>query len=606
MKKVFLSAFLVIMAMLGYSQEYKENVAEASKIKNDTAYFWYQGGSDFETIEDAQEQAEIGLLSKIKNEWKSHIVYAGGDFNAQKEMVFSTFEHFIKQERQYLILKEGSENQCFAYLDKNVFRTACEKRKAEINSYLDMGNLTYEKENFGDALRYYYIALMLCYSHPDGDNLRFYDEELNKQVKTVQWLTNRIDGDDGILASVRFIVKDWKKEENRNIVTLYVSMTNDATLSNINIRYNNGKFNETANVNNGLAQLEIYGGNDGEPLKSVNAEVDLYYKDIEKESPAAFAMMKSLRKRLIFGKTGKTILNRTNEKKVGINSRTNGIDKGVEAYKVTDNDFINKMKQIEKAVRNNDFESVGNLFSDEGYVMFLKLKNYGKTSVVGTPEYKMFRYNDEVICRSIPMRFSFNSESFTHDVVFRFDEKSKLVTSIAFRLTETAENDIWNNKWSVDSRIVLTNFLEDYQTAYALKQLEYLNKIFSDDALIIVGHVVEYKPISQDGVLYSNNRKVKSTKKNKAEYMADLEKQFNNKKYINIHFTNLEVKQASGKDEDVYGVQVRQYYNSSNYNDDGYLFLMVDLREELPVIHVRTWQPGKTDINDLITLRDLL
>lgn len=469
-----------------------------------------------------------------------------------------------------------------------------------------MGNLTYEKENFGDALRYYYIALMLCYSHPDGDNLRFYDEELNKQVKTVQWLTNRIDGDDGILASVRFIVKDWKKEENRNIVTLYVSMTNDATLSNINIRYNNGKFNETANVNNGLAQLEIYGGNDGEPLKSVNAEVDLYYKDIEKESPAAFAMMKSLRKRLIFGKTGKTILNRTNEKKVGINSRTNGIDKGVEAYKVTDNDFINKMKQIEKAVRNNDFESVGNLFSDEGYVMFLKLKNYGKTSVVGTPEYKMFRYNGEVICRSIPMRFSFNSESFTHDVVFRFDEKSKLVTSIAFRLTETAENDIWNNKWSVDSRIVLTNFLEDYQTAYALKQLEYINKIFSDDALIIVGHVVEYKPISQDGVLYSNNRKVKSTKKNKAEYMADLEKQFNNKKYINIHFTNLEVKQASGKDEDVYGVQVRQYYNSSNYNDDGYLFLMVDLREELPVIHVRTWQPGKTDINDLITLRDLL
>ena len=606
MKKVFLSAFLVIMAMLGYSQEYKENVAEASKIKNDTAYFWYQGGSDFETIEDAQEQSEIGLLSKIKNEWKSHIVYAGGDFNAQKEMVFSTFEHFIKQERQYLILKEGSENQCFAYLDKNVFRTACEKRKAEINSYLDMGNLTYEKENFGDALRYYYIALMLCYSHPDGDNLRFYDEELNKQVKTVQWLTNRIDGDDGILASVRFIVKDWKKEENRNIVTLYVSMTNDATLSNINIRYNNGKFNETANVNNGLAQLEIYGGNDGEPLKSVNAEVDLYYKDIEKEAPAAFAMMKSLRKRLIFGKTGKTILNRTNEKKVGINSRTNGIDKGVEAYKVTDNDFINKMKQIEKAVRNNDFESVGNMFSDEGYVMFLKLKNYGKTSVVGTPEYKMFRYNDEVICRSIPMRFSFNSESFTHDVVFRFDEKSKLVTSIAFRLTETAENDIWNNKWSVDSRIVLTNFLEDYQTAYALKQLEYLNKIFSDDALIIVGHVVEYKPISQDGVLYSNNRKVESTKKNKAEYMADLEKQFNNKKYMNIHFTNLEVKQASGKDEDVYGVQVRQYYNSSNYNDDGYLFLMVDLREELPVIHVRTWQPGKTDINDLITLRDLL
>ena len=602
MKKVFLFAVLVIISLLGYSQEYKANMAEAQKIKNDTAYFWYQSGSDFEAIEDAQEQAEKGLLNKIKNEYKSHIAYVGGDFNAQKETVFSTFEHSIKQDRQYLILKEGVENQCFVYLKKNDFRDAIKKRTAEINSYLDMGNLTYEKGNYGDALRYYYIALMLCYSHPDGDNLKSFDEELDKQVQMVQWLTKRIDGDEGILNSIRFIPTNWNKDDEKNIVTLKVSMTNGEPLSNINIKYNNGKYNENTNVNNGLALLEIYGTDN---TKSVNAEVDLNYKDIENESPAAFTMMKSLKKKLVFGKINKTVMNRNNEKTIEVKS-TNGIDKGVEAYKVNDNDYINKMKQIEKALRNNDFESVRNLFTDEGYAMFMKLKNYGKATVVGNPDYKMFRYKNEVICRSIPMRFSFNSESFTHDVVFRFDEKSKLVASIAFRLTETAENDIWNNRWSADSRIVLTNFLEDYQTAYAFKQLDYLQKIFSDDALIIVGHVVEYKPVSQDGALYSNNKKVERTKKTKAEYMADLERQFSNKKYINIHFTNLEVKQASGSDKDVFGVQVRQYYNSSNYNDDGYLFLMVDLRGELPVIHVRTWQPGKTDINDLITLRDLL
>lgn len=602
MKKVFLFAVLILITLLGYSQEYKANIEEAQKIKNDTAYFWYQGGSDFETIEDAQEQAEKGLLNKIKNEYKSHIVYVGGDFNAQKETVLSTFEHAIKQDRQYLILKEGTENQCFAYLKKNDFREACKKRTAEVNSYLDMGNLTYEKGNYGDALRYYYITLMLCYSHPDGDNLKCFDEELDKQVQMVQWLTKRIDGDEGILSSIRFIPTNWNKDGDKNIVTLKVSMTNGEPLSNINIKYNNGKYNETTNVNNGLALLEIYGEDNP---KSVNAEVDLNYKDIENESPAAYAMMKSLKKKLVFGKTNKTVMNRTNERKVEAGS-TNGIDKGIVAYQVNDNDFINKMKQIEKALRNHNSESVRDLFSDEGYSLFVKLNNYGKNSVIGTPEYKMFRYKNEVICRSIPMSFSFNNESFTHDVVFRFDEESKLVTSIAFRLTETAENDIWNNRWSADSRIVLTNFLEDYQTAYAFKQLDYLQKIFSDDALIIVGHVVEYKPVSQDGVLYSNNKNVERTKKTKAEYMADLERQFNNKKYINIHFTNLEVKQASGTDKDVYGVQVRQYYNSSNYNDDGYLFLMVDLREELPIIHVRTWQPGKTDINDLITLRDLL
>ena len=604
MKKSFLVLLLTVLSLSGHAQEYKANIAEAGKIKLDTAWFWYQGGSDFESVDDAREQAEKEILNKIKNEYKSHIAYAGGDFNSQKETVFSTFECFVQQERQYLILKEGVENQCFVYLPKDGFRKECEKRTAEINSYLDMANLAYDKENYGDALRYYYIALMLCYAHPDGDNLKCLDTELGKQVKLTQWLTKRIDGDDGILGSIRLIVKEWKKEGDKNIVALNVSMTNGVSLSNLNIQYNNGKYTETVNVNNGLAKLEVYGDKNGEPVKSVNAEISLYYDDIKNKSPEAFAMMKNLRRKLVFGKTNKPVLNRTNERKAGVRAAS-GVEKGIEAYQVLDNDFIDRMRQIEKAVRTGDFESVRNLFSDEGYAMFMKFKNYGRTSVVGTPEYKMFRYKNEVICRSIPMLFNFNSESFTQDVVFRFDEDSKLATSIAFRLTETAENDIWKNKWNVDSRIVLTNFLEDYQTAYAFKQIEYLEKIFSDNALIIVGHVVEYKPVGTDGVIYENNKKVELTKKTKAEYLADLKKQFKNKKYINLHFTNIEVKQASG-DEDVFGVQVRQYYNSSNYNDDGYLFLMVDLRQELPVIHVRTWQPDKTDINDLITLRDLL
>jgi len=39
-------------------------------------------------------------------------------------------------------------------------------------------------------------------------------------------------------------------------------------------------------------------------------------------------------------------------------------------------------------------------------------------------------------------------------------------------------------------------------------------------------------------------------------------------------------------------VNVRQRWTSSNYNDHGYLFLMVDFRnKEQPLIRVRSWQP---------------
>ena len=606
MRKYILLLFVLALSNVILAQEFKANCVEAEKKKADTTFYWYNSSSDFESVDDAREQAVKGLVDKIRMEYKAHIYNVGSDFNAHKKTVFSTLEPFVNDNVNYLILKEGVENECFVYIVKDSLRAECAKRKKEIESYVEIGNITYEKQNYGDALRYYYIALMLCYSHPDGDNILYFDKELNKNVKMAQWLNNRINGDEGILNSVRFLVKDWQTEGNKNIVTLNVSMNDDTPLSNINIKYNTGSFYETTNVNGGLAQLVVYAEDTEKALKSINAEVDLYYKDIERESPTAYIMMKSLRKKLTFPKSAKTVMNRTIESKKTEVKTEAAIDKGMENCLIDNKGYIDRIKQIEKAVRNGDFASVRDLFSDEGYTYFMKLKNYGSITVIGTPEYNFVKYKKEVICRSIPMCFSFNSESFTREVVFRFDDDTKLVTSLAFRLTDTAENDIWDNPWSLESRMVLMNFLEDYRTAYAFKQLEYLRKIFSDNALIIVGHVIEYKPINTDGPNFGFNKRVERYRKTKDEYMADLEQQFKNKKYINIHFTNLEVKQASGDDENVYGVQVRQYYNSSNYNDEGYLFLMVDLREELPVIHVRTWQPGKTDINDLITLQDWL
>ena len=44
----------------------------------------------------------------------------------------------------------------------------------------------------------------------------------------------------------------------------------------------------------------------------------------------------------------------------------------------------------------------------------------------------------------------------------------------------------------------------------------------------------------------------------------------------------------------IYGVTMKQYWNSSTYSDVGYLFLMINFENELqPTIEVRTWQPDK-------------
>ena len=74
---------------------------------------------------------------------------------------------------------------------------------------------------------------------------------------------------------------------------------------------------------------------------------------------------------------------------------------------------------------------------------------------------------------------------------------------------------------------------------------------------------------------------------------------FNNNEFVNLTFTNTDFSTVNGI-KDVIGVQVKQEYLSSTYGDTGFLFLMVDLRGEKPVIHVRTWQPKETPVGEKI------
>ena len=166
-------------------------------------------------------------------------------------------------------------------------------------------------------------------------------------------------------------------------------------------------------------------------------------------------------------------------------------------------------------------------------------------------------------------------------------------------MTDVTESQIFaKDKWSDDARLTLINFIEDYQTAYALKRKEYLNQIYSESALIIVGSVLK-ETKKTDNIRLNERVKVKYDTLSKGQYMQRLDKAFASNEYINIRFTSTTFNTVNNTNN-VIGVQLKQEYFSSNYGDVGYLFLMVDLRHEKPIIHVRTWQPNETSVDDLI------
>lgn len=140
-------------------------------------------------------------------------------------------------------------------------------------------------------------------------------------------------------------------------------------------------------------------------------------------------------------------------------------------------------------------------------------------------------------------------------------------------------------------RQMILDYVEHFRTAYNEKDLNFLEQVFSDDAIIITGKVTQVKKI--DSPITFN--KVTYKTQNKDQYIAGLRRIFGLTKYIRVTFSEIKIMRHPTLN-DYYGVLLRQgyyaQYTGSKYEDDGYLFLLWDFTdEEHPLIHVRTWQP---------------
>lgn len=149
-------------------------------------------------------------------------------------------------------------------------------------------------------------------------------------------------------------------------------------------------------------------------------------------------------------------------------------------------------------------------------------------------------------------------------------------------------------------RETILNFVENFRTSYNRKDLDFLKKVFSNDALIITGKVIKEKVSDSNSLMQSlSKERIVYVKQTKSEYMTKMQQIFAANSYLNIKFDELKVVRH-GKYPNYYGVTIKQYWNSSKYSDVGYVFLLIDFRDEdHPLIHVRTWQPSMVNGREL-------
>lgn len=546
------------------------------------------------SIEEARQSALSDLASKISTKVSSKFNYQlinenkGKAVNSESRMqsVINSYSNVTLKDVSEHVIKKKQEYTVFRYMKVSEMR-AMFKRRVELAKKWAKEGVEREKEGrIGDALQSLYWSLALLNSCPDADletisqdyvetNM---DQDIHRRVKEIL---------DGITIKAISV----EKESDGQYITLNV-LYHGKPAVNFNYKYTDGKnVSEIFTVRNGEGELLIPTSANLRRLK-IQAEYECrdeanIHPDVrsvmEFTDPVAF-------KASIINVDTKSCLAIQHDKDIQLDSAPTA------CYEILSGSEVSTplltMQTIEKGISQKNYQSLKDYFTDEGWKMFDALVHYGNAKLTKAPNVQFLPdKNGGSICRSFPMSFSFkgNKRTFVEDVVFYLNREGK-VKEVAFGLEPEAVNDIMGRgPWSQDERQTMIHFLETYKTAYALKRLDYIDAIFSHDALIITGSIV--KGTGQREMLPSKMAHVKYTQQTKDQYINNLRKCFASNEFINIHFAENIVRRSSSRPT-IYGIQIKQDYFSSTYGDTGYLFLLIDFeKSENPLIHVRTWQP---------------
>ena len=215
--------------------------------------------------------------------------------------------------------------------------------------------------------------------------------------------------------------------------------------------------------------------------------------------------------------------------------------------------------------------------------------------------------NGELMVSHIPLIITPQGEDFGNgsyqEAGVEFDKRGR-ISDFRFALSEQMSESMERAGTiaTKEQQMIILKNVEYFRTAYNRKDIDYIERMFSDDAPIITGRVVK-KATNLDGRITQKSR-VEYTKQSKEQYIANLKKAFLRNKWIDVQFepiqigdTPEDVVSRSQKDPTKFGIRLRQTWRSSGYSDEGYLFLLWEIPENGgdPIIHVRTWQPDIVD-----------
>ena len=593
MRKLLLIAFVALIPVLTMAQN--ESLTE---IKNSGKYLWGEGMSesyneaDREALRHLVENISVNVESSFSNVMENVSLSNGtADTKMAMQAVMKTYSQATLTNTKVLTLSQEPNAHVIRYVKIDDVVKIFQARKDKAVDFVNLAQKAEEKLKIDDVLRYYYWSYCLLTSLPDTMN----PKTLDNTMLLKSWIPDKMN-------EAFSNLKVQKRKVEGDFVILRITYK-DQPVASLDYSYFDGRgYTNIYGATDGIGVMELQPGYSTDNLK-IKCEYEyLGESQRDMEVAAVVGVMRGRNFRNAYLNVSGDDMAQLPQLPVSVIEEAGAeIVEAMPLSAVTENEAESYeviMQRVIKAIRNKDYASVGSYFTEEGREMFSKLLEYGNARIIEEPQLTYINKGDEVICRSIPMNFGFknNTRKFVENVNFTFDAYKK-INCVSFGLGKEAAADILKRTdYSERARIILTQFLENYKTAFALKRLDYIESIFDDNALIITGTVVKRTDYQnpEERTRFLDNNIIKYNRFKKSEYLKHLQRCFKSNEYVNIHFANNDVVKANDTFGEVYGIQIKQDYYSTNYGDTGYLFLYVDLNDpDKPIIKVRTWQPER-------------
>lgn len=607
-KRALTLTILAIFTMYSHAQSIDE-------IKKNSNYIWGEGNGT--TMSDAEGEALRQMSVQISvSVYNSSYDEESNDNSVQKAVLQSVSSAKFTNV-QMRVLEEEPNAKVFCFMPRSEVKKMFEKRANHIVNMVDAGKTAESRMMIDEALRNYYWALVLAKTTPEPVEIEFND----KKGEATSLLPIKIKS---VLAMINASVDEIQDGKNLILGFTY----NGKPVSSLNFKYNDGQsivgpivardgIGEASMASipaDGKLHLtyELRFRNEVDPtdsdiagafnagiLPNINSSVAITIKSNSKKKAAAPVLASA---EILAAQP-------TNDKRSIAMQNADNTD-----------DLQKAVLAVEVAISSNNPKSAFNYFTPEGYTLFANLmaKN-GKVTLVGKAQSHNFIIADGyIIGRATNIKRQFrNGKAFMEKLVYRFNPESRKIESVAFALTQRAENDIMNAaaSWPEVSRWAILNFMEDYQTAFALKRTDYINSIFSDDALIITGTILKKLNNAERAFDRSKSldlggpKDIAYSQLSKTEYIDRLRKIFSTREYVHLQFEDnvtrmIDLPAINGINKGAaFGIEIKQRYESTGYSDDGYLTMVFDTRGKLPIIHVRLWQPDK---NNMMSLQEFI